>query len=157
MLKPHHPLSLPPQHPVGIVSYKICALTTPEQLKYLELEVFFLYVTSCSLVTSLNSIILYTEQCIYLFIYLCTSLFLFPKYNYNYQVKEDEIGKACRMNGGRRGKHIGYWWEIQKKRDYFKVQDVGVWIILIRILERYVWVVWTGLIWIRIGTSGGLL
>jgi hypothetical protein len=31
------------------------------------------------------------------------------------------------------------------------------WYILKLILERRDWVVWTGLIWLRIGTSGGLL
>jgi hypothetical protein len=36
-------------------------------------------------------------------------------------------------------------------------QDVGGWIILKWILERYDGVVWTGLIWFRIETSGGLL
>jgi hypothetical protein len=31
---------------------------------------------------------------------------------------------------GRRGIHIGYWWESQKESDNYKDQDVGVWIIL---------------------------
>jgi hypothetical protein len=34
--------------------------------------------------------------------------------------------------------------------------DVDGWITLKRILERYDGVVWIGLIWLRIGTSGGL-
>jgi hypothetical protein len=33
--------------------------------------------------------------------------------------------------------HIGYWWEIQKKRDHWEDQDVGGWTILKRILERW--------------------
>jgi hypothetical protein len=43
-------------------------------------------------------------------------------------------GHVVRM--GRRGMHIGYWWEIQKKSDHWKDQDVGGWTILKWILER---------------------
>jgi hypothetical protein len=58
---------------------------------------------------------------------------------------------------GRRGVHIGYWWESQKERDHWNVQDVGGWTISNWILERYDGMVWIGLIWLRIGTSGELL
>jgi hypothetical protein len=44
---------------------------------------------------------------------------------------------------GRREMHIGYWWEIQKVRDLWEDLDVGRWIILKWILERYDGVVWT--------------
>jgi hypothetical protein len=37
---------------------------------------------------------------------------------------------------GRRGMHIGYWWECQKGRDHWEDQDVGEWTILKWILER---------------------
>jgi hypothetical protein len=37
---------------------------------------------------------------------------------------------------GRRGMHIGYWWESQNVRDQWKDQDVGGWAILKWILER---------------------
>jgi hypothetical protein len=43
-------------------------------------------------------------------------------------------GHVTRM--GRRGMHIGYWWEIQKERDHWEDQDVGGWTILKMILER---------------------
>jgi hypothetical protein len=31
---------------------------------------------------------------------------------------------------GRRGMHIGYWWESQKERDHSEDEDVGGWTIL---------------------------
>jgi hypothetical protein len=50
-------------------------------------------------------------------------------------------GHVARM--GRRGMHIGYWWESQKERDHYEDQDVGGWKILKCILER-----WDGMDWI---------
>jgi hypothetical protein len=44
-----------------------------------------------------------------------------------------------------------------KARDHQEDQDVGEWIILKWILKRQDGVIWTGLIWLMIGTSGGLL
>jgi hypothetical protein len=52
---------------------------------------------------------------------------------------------------------IGYWWEIQQERDHWEDQDVDGWTILKWILERLAGMVEIGLIWLRIGTSGGLL
>jgi hypothetical protein len=57
----------------------------------------------------------------------------------------------------RRGMHTGYWWESQKDKDHWEEQDVGGWTILKWISERCVEMVWIALIWLRIGTSGGLL
>jgi hypothetical protein len=31
---------------------------------------------------------------------------------------------------GRKGMHIGYWWESQQKGDHYEDQDVGGWTIL---------------------------
>jgi hypothetical protein len=53
--------------------------------------------------------------------------------------------------------HIGYWWEFEKERDHWEDQDVGGWTVLKCVLERYDGMVWIGTIWLRIGTSGGLL
>jgi hypothetical protein len=53
--------------------------------------------------------------------------------------------------------HIGFWWESWKERDHKEDLDIGERIILEWILERYDGVVWTGLIWLRIWTSGGSL
>jgi hypothetical protein len=44
---------------------------------------------------------------------------------------------------GRRGMHVGYWWESEKERDHWEGQNVGGWIILKWILER-----WGGIDWI---------
>jgi hypothetical protein len=51
----------------------------------------------------------------------------------------------------------GYWWESQKERDHWEDQGVGGWTILEWILERQDGMVWIGWIWLKIGTSGGLL
>jgi hypothetical protein len=50
--------------------------------------------------------------------------------------------------------HIGYWWESQKVRDHWEDQDVDGWTILKWILREMGWL---ELIWLIIGTSGGLL
>jgi hypothetical protein len=74
----------------------------------------------------------------------------------NNQVEEDEMGGSCSTNGGEREKLIDYWWESQRERDYYEDQDAGGWI-LGWILERWDGVMWTGLVWLRIGTGGELL
>jgi hypothetical protein len=51
--------------------------------------------------------------------------------------------------------HIGYWWESQKEKIHLEDQDICGWIILKLIRDE--WVVLTGLIWLRIGTSGDFL
>jgi hypothetical protein len=53
--------------------------------------------------------------------------------------------------------HIGFWWESQKQRDHKEDLDIGGRITLSLILEKLVGLVWTGFIWLRITTSGGLL
>jgi hypothetical protein len=54
-------------------------------------------------------------------------------------------------------KRNAYWWESQDERDHEEDQDVGGWIILKWIFERQDGVVRNVSIWLRIGTSGGLL
>jgi hypothetical protein len=64
------------------------------------------------------------------------------------------MGRACSTNGWRRGMHIGYSWERQKEIDHWEDEGIGRCTILSRILDRMRWI---GLIWLRIGTTGGLL
>jgi hypothetical protein len=45
------------------------------------------------------------------------NLYFFAKYNYNDQVKEGEMGRACKHEWGRRGMHVGFWWKSQKEGD----------------------------------------
>jgi hypothetical protein len=47
--------------------------------------------------------------------------------------------------------NIEYWCKSQKERDHW---EEGRWTILKWTLE---WMIWIGLIWLRIWTSGGLL
>jgi hypothetical protein len=50
-----------------------------------------------------------------------------------------------------------FWSENLKERDHSEGLVVDWKIILEQILGKYVGKVWTGFIWLRIGTSGGVL
>jgi hypothetical protein len=47
------------------------------------------------------------------------------------------MGGACSTNEGRRGTRIGYWWENSELMRPVGRQNIGGWIILRWILERY--------------------
>jgi hypothetical protein len=66
------------------------------------------------------------------------------------------MGRAC---GTHRDKWNAYRILLgsQKERDHQEDLDIGGRIILRLILEREDGVVWTGLIWLRLETGGGLL
>jgi hypothetical protein len=51
---------------------------------------------------------------------------------------------------GRKGMHIGYWWECQKERDHWEDRDVGGWTILKWILDR---MGWDGMDWIDLSLN----
>ena len=59
------------------------------------------------------------------------------------------------MCGGREI-HGAIWWGNTKERDYTEDLDIYVRIILRVILDKYDERRWTGLIWLLIGTNGGL-
>jgi hypothetical protein len=50
-----------------------------------------------------------------------------------------------------------FWLENLKGRDHLEDLSIDGRIILERILGKYDGNIWTGFIWLRIGTSGGLL
>jgi hypothetical protein len=63
------------------------------------------------------------------------------------------MGRACSTNGEKRNAHrilVGS----PEKRDHWEDQDVGEWTILKQVLERLNFLLWTGLIWLKIRTSG---
>jgi hypothetical protein len=57
-----------------------------------------------------------------------------------------EIGKV----------HIGFWWGEMRERDHLEDLSVSGRIILKWIFKKWDGA-WAGLIWLRIGTAGGLL
>jgi hypothetical protein len=76
-------------------------------------------------------------------------------------MKEDEVRRAHVLCGRRKEVHAGFWWGNLEERNH--LEDLGIDnIILVRqmltlILKKRDWLVaWSGLICLRIGTSGGL-
>jgi hypothetical protein len=52
---------------------------------------------------------------------------------------------------------VGFWWGDLEKKDHLADLDVDGSIILKWIFKEWGGEAWTGLIWLRIGTGGGLL
>ena len=64
-------------------------------------------------------------------------------------------GHVARMDGEKGC--IGSWWGNRREGDHWGDLSLDGWIILGRLSRRWDVVMWTGLIWSRIGTGGGRL
>jgi hypothetical protein len=53
--------------------------------------------------------------------------------------------------------HTGFWWGCLIEKDPLKGLGLNGRIILKWMFKKWDWEIWTGLLWLRIGTGGGLL
>jgi hypothetical protein len=67
------------------------------------------------------------------------------------------MGGPCSKNGGEENRVWVIGGKARRKETTRKTNEVGEWIILGWILERWDVVMCTGLVWLRIGTGGELL
>jgi len=66
------------------------------------------------------------------------------------------VGHVASM-GEKRGVYTGFWWENLRERDHLRNPGTDERIILRWIFRKWDVGACTGLIWLRIGTGGGLL
>ena len=66
------------------------------------------------------------------------------------------MGGACSTYGEKADVYKRFWWESLKKRAHFEDPGVDGRVVLNWICRKWDGA-WTGLIWLRIGTDGGLL
>ena len=81
---------------------------------------------------------------------------MLTKYYSDDQIRKKNIGWAFGTYG-RREVHKGFWWGDLREGD--NLEDLGIngRIILQWIFKKWEREIWTGLIWLRIGTGGGRL
>jgi hypothetical protein len=80
---------------------------------------------------------------------------LFTNYNYNYQAKDDAIGKVFRAHGERMTMYRILVGKPEGKRPLGRPSHT--WVYNIKMDLKETGVVWTGLMWLRIGKGGELL
>ena len=70
-------------------------------------------------------------------------LVLLTRYHSGDQINKNEMERACSTYGGEA--HTGFWWRNLREGDHLEdtAVDVG-------------WGAWTGSIWLRTGTGGGI-
>ena len=71
-------------------------------------------------------------------------------------MERNEMSGACGTYGGEERCIQGFGWGNLRGRAHLEDQGVDGNIILKWIFKKYDGELWTGLIWLRIGTSGGL-
>ena len=72
-------------------------------------------------------------------------------------IKSREMGAACCTDGGAEKYIQGFGWGNLRERDHLGNRGVDGRIILRWIFRKWDVGIWTGLIWLRIGTGGGHL
>jgi hypothetical protein len=77
------------------------------------------------------------------------------KYNWNDEVKEDEMDRACGMQGGKRNAYSILVGNLDGKRPLGRPGPR--WIIVLKWILDRMGAVWAGLMWLRIGTRRRLL
>jgi hypothetical protein len=80
---------------------------------------------------------------------------LLTKYYSSDKIKKNEVGWACSTCGETGQVHTGFWWGDPKEGDHLGDTGLGVRILLKLIFLDVGW--GHGLIWLRTGTSGGVL
>jgi hypothetical protein len=70
---------------------------------------------------------------------------------------KNEMGRAGSIYWGRGEVHTGFWWEKFTEKDDLEDQGVDGRRIVKWIFKTWDEGVWAGLIWLRMGTGGGLM
>jgi len=70
---------------------------------------------------------------------------------------KNEMGRACSIYWGRGEVHTGFWWGKLTEKDHLEDPGVDGRIIVKWTFKTWDEGAWAGLIWLRMGTGGGLI